>query len=141
MRRNSADQNYLGLFFFGVTLFVAQVISSLYPFIPSLAGFLFCYSILYFKEEEHKISLFFTFAYLSFYDLYKGFYLFPHTFFSLLSVCCAQYSAKNVMPKLCFGVVCRGGIFRALCSELLYGIFFQCPFSLFFKPLFLFYWC
>ena len=71
MRRNSSDQNYLGLFFFGVTLFVAQVISSLYPFIPSLAGFLFCYSILYFKEEEQKIPLFFTFAYLSFYDLYK----------------------------------------------------------------------
>ncbi len=133
MRRNSADQNYLGLFFFGVTLFVAQVISSLYPFIPSLAGFLFCYSILYFKEEEQKIPLFFTFAYLSFYDLYKGFYLFSYLIlfflfyrFAVLNIQ-QKTSCQNCVLALYVGVGYLGHYAVNFCM----AYFFNAPFPYF----------
>lgn len=96
MRRNSTDQNYIGLLTFSVLLFAAQMLSSLYPLIPSLAGFLFCYVILFAHDENEKFPLFLAFAYLCFYDLYKGFYLFSYVIFFFLFY---RFARDNIQQK------------------------------------------
>lgn len=96
MRRNSTDQNYVGLLTFSVLLFVAQMLSSLYPFIPSLMGFLFCYVILYVHDENEKLPLFLAFAYLCFYDVYKGFYLFSSVILFFLFY---RFARENIQQK------------------------------------------
>ena len=79
MRRNSTHQNYLRLFSFCLTLLLGQIMSSLYPLIPTFVGVVFCYLILEFhKREEHALPLMLSLAYLLFYDLNKGFYLFSY---------------------------------------------------------------
>ena len=78
MRRNSADQKYLKLFFLSALMVLGQIMSSLYPFIPSFVGLLFCYILLNFHKEESLLPIFFAFVYLTFYDINRGFYLFSY---------------------------------------------------------------
>lgn len=85
MRRNSTDKNPIAFFFVSAFLLIAQIFSSLYPWIPSFAGFFFAYALLSIKQEVQKVSLFIVFAYLSFYDVHQGFHLFSYLFLFILS--------------------------------------------------------
>lgn len=133
MRRNSTYQNTVGLFFFCIALFIGQVLSSLYPFIPSLAGFLFCYTILVFKEEEHKVPLILAFIYLALYDVYKGFYLFSYgilfVLFYPLATQKIQYmtSCQNCILALYVSV----GYLGHYLLNLILAYFFNTPFPYF----------
>ncbi len=85
MRRNSTDQNRIAFFFVSAFLLIAQILSSLYPWIPSLAGFFFAYALLSIKQEVRKVSLFIVFVYLSVYDVHQGFYLFSYLFLFIIA--------------------------------------------------------
>lgn len=78
MRRNSTDKKYLNFFFFSVLIILGQIMSSLYPYIPSFVGLFFCYIILNFKNENKLLPVFLSFVYLTFYDINRGFYLFSY---------------------------------------------------------------
>ena len=133
MRRNSIDQNYIGLLSFAVLLYAAQTLSSLYTFIPSLAGFLFCYLILFFKNDAHKLPVFMTFVYLSLYDINKGFYLFSYLILFFLFY---RFSVENIEQKTsCQNCVlalyvCVGYIGHFLINACL-AYFFNTPFPYF----------
>lgn len=74
MRRNSADQKYLKLLLFYALMFLGQIISSLYPYMPSFVGLFFCYVVLNFKDKNAIVPVFLAFVYLILYDVNKGFY-------------------------------------------------------------------
>ena len=85
MRRNSTHQNFIALFFIFVILFIAQILSSLYPWLPPLTGFCFAYVLLSTKEESNKFTLFMVLLYLSFYDISQGFYPFVYVILLLIA--------------------------------------------------------
>ena len=85
MRRNSTHQNHIASFFIFVVLFIAQILSSLYPWIPPLVGFCFAYVILTMRQgSSSKFNLFMAMLYLSFYDAYQGFYPFSYLMLVLI---------------------------------------------------------
>jgi len=84
MRRSSTDHNYLRLILISIFLVLYQILSSLYTFMPLFIGLFFCYIIINFKNENSKLYVYLSFAYLSVYDLDKGFYLFSSIVFLLL---------------------------------------------------------
>ena len=133
MRRNSTYQNSVGLFFFCTALFAGLVLSLLYPYIPSLAGFLFCYTIIAFKEEEQKIALMLAFVYLALYDLHKGFYLFSYAILFILFYPLATQkihyitSCKNCILALYVSV----GYLGHYLLNLILAYFFNTPFPYF----------
>ncbi len=133
MRRNSTYQNPLGLLFFGIALFFGLILSSLYPFIPSLAGFLFCYTIVAFKDEAQKLPLMFAFIYLALYDVHKGFYLFSYAMLFLLFYPLATQkihymtSCKNCILALYVSV----GYLGHYLFNLILAYFFNTPFPYF----------
>ena len=86
MRRNSTDQNYLTWVWYGAWLVAGQIMSSLYPFIPSFAGVVFCYLIITFeRREEHTFSILGSILYLCLFDISKGFYLFSFVILFMLT--------------------------------------------------------
>lgn len=133
MRRNSVDQNYIGLLSFSVLLYAGQTLSSLYTFIPSFAGFLFCYLILFFKDETQKIPIFLAFLYLSLYDIHKGFYLFSYlVLFSLFYRFATEHiehktSCQNCVLALYVTVGYLGHFLLNICL----AYFFNTPFPYF----------
>jgi hypothetical protein len=55
---------------------LGQMMSSLYPWIPTFAGVVFCYLILSFeRREEQPLAIILSFLYLTLYDINKGFYV------------------------------------------------------------------
>ncbi|MDR2635796.1 MAG: hypothetical protein LBC08_03075 [Campylobacteraceae bacterium] len=78
MRRNSSYNQHIGLFFLALFLVVYQVFSGIYLFLSPLAGFFFVYITKNFKSDN--IELYLAFAYLCFFELNHGFYLFSLTF-------------------------------------------------------------
>lgn len=81
MRRNSTNQNYLRLLFVCLGLVFYQALSSLYPFLPLFVGVFFSYIVINFENNKSRLYIYLSFAYLSIYDLDKGFYLFSSIFF------------------------------------------------------------
>jgi len=81
MRRSSTDQNYLRFTLICLSLVVYQIMSSLYTYLPLFVGVFFAYIVINFENEKSKLYIYLSFAYLTIYDLDKGFYLFS----SLLS--------------------------------------------------------
>lgn len=96
LRRNSAYQTYLKLFFFAALILLGQIMSSLYPYIPSFVGLMFCYILLYFKDETKLLTISLAFAYLTFYDSNRGFYLFSYVILFLLFYEFAIHKIKNM---------------------------------------------
>lgn len=64
------------LLFFAIGLLLYQILSSLYIFMPLFVGVFFTYIVINFEDEKSKIYVYLAFAYLTIYDLNKGFYLF-----------------------------------------------------------------
>ena len=81
MRRSSTDQNYLRFTLICLSLVVYQIMSSLYTYLPLFVGVSFAFIVINFENEKSKLYIYLSFAYLTIYDLDKGFYLFS----SLLS--------------------------------------------------------
>ena len=81
MRRSSTDKNSLRLILLCLSLVFYQALSSLYTFLPLFIGVFFSYIVINFEKEKSKLYIYLSFAYLTIYDLDKGFYLFS----SLLS--------------------------------------------------------
>ncbi len=81
MRRSSTDQNYLRFTLICLSLVVYQIMSSLYTYLPLFVGVFFAFIVINFENEKSKLYIYLSFAYLTIYDLDKGFYLFS----SLLS--------------------------------------------------------
>jgi len=133
MRRNSTHQNTVELFLVCALLFTGLVLSSLYTWIPSFVGFLFCYAILAFKHETGRFTLLLVFAYLSVYDVHKGFYLFSYalvfTLFYPLATQKIQYmtSCENCILALYVSVGYLGHYFL----NLVLAYFFNTPFPYF----------
>lgn len=96
MRRNSTDQKYLKLFVFFIIMLLGQVISALYPFMPSFVGLFFCYVLINFEDKEKIIPLVFAFVYLVFYDINKDFYLFSYLILFLIFYHFAIYKIQNM---------------------------------------------
>ena len=84
MRRSSTDQNYLRFTLICLSLVVYQIISSLYTYLPLFVGLFFAYIVINFENEKNKIYIYLSFAYLTVYDLDKGFYLFSSSLFLIL---------------------------------------------------------
>jgi cell shape-determining protein MreD len=85
MRRNRTHQTYLTLFGLAGILVLCQIMSSLYPWLPTFVGVVFAYLILEFEHREVKAgSIALGFAYLCFYDASKGFYLFSYVILFIL---------------------------------------------------------
>lgn len=80
MRRNSSDQNYLGFILFCIFLVFCQIMGMLYTWIPSFVGVFFTYNILNFSNDKKRYFIYLSFAYLVFYELTRGFYLFSYVF-------------------------------------------------------------
>lgn len=79
MQRSSVDKNYLKLFVISLILALGQMLSSLYPLIPSFVGVVFCYLLLEFEHREDRpLPIILGFLYLCMYDSNKGFYLFSY---------------------------------------------------------------
>ena len=81
MRRSSTDQNYLRFTLICLSLVVYQIMSSLYTYLPLFVGVFFAFIVINFENEKSNLYIYLSFAYLTIYDLDKGFYLFS----SLLS--------------------------------------------------------
>ena len=84
MRRSSTDQNYLRFTLICLSLVVYQIVSSLYTFLPLFVGLFFAYIVINFENEKNRIYIYLSFAYLTVYDLDKGFYLFSSSLFLIL---------------------------------------------------------
>jgi len=84
MRRSSTDKNYLRLTLFGLLLVFYQIMSSLYTFLPLFVGVFFAYIVINFENENSKLYIYLSFAYLAIYDLDKGFYLFSSLLFFMI---------------------------------------------------------
>jgi hypothetical protein len=65
-------------------LVVYQIVSSLYTFLPLFVGLFFAYIVINFENEKNRIYIYLSFAYLTVYDLDKGFYLFSSSLFLIL---------------------------------------------------------
>lgn len=78
MRRNRTDQESLKLIFLALVVVFGQIMSSLYPWIPPFSGLFFCYILLYFHEEGRVLPLSLAFAYLIFFDINWGFFIFSY---------------------------------------------------------------
>ncbi len=64
-----------------IFLVTYQMVTSLYPFLSPLIGFIFCYLIFFIDDEnktneEDEVGKYLAFLYLVFINLNKGFYLF-----------------------------------------------------------------
>ncbi|HIP30208.1 MAG TPA: hypothetical protein EYG93_01585 [Sulfurospirillum arcachonense] len=81
MRRSSTDKNYLRFTLICLSLVVYQIMSSLYTYLPLFVGVFFAFIVINFENEKSNLYIYLSFAYLTIYDLDKGFYLFS----SLLS--------------------------------------------------------
>jgi len=64
-----------------LSLVVYQIMSSLYTYLPLFVGVFFAFIVINFENEKSNLYIYLSFAYLTIYDLDKGFYLFS----SLLS--------------------------------------------------------
>ena len=84
MRRSSTDHNYLRFTLICLSLVLYQILSSLYTFLPLFVGLFFAYIVINFENENSKIYIYLSFAYLTIYDLDKGFYLFSSSLFLLI---------------------------------------------------------
>ena len=84
MRRSSIDQNYLRLTLVCLLLALYQVLSSLYTFLPLFVGLFFSYIVINFENEKSRLYIYLSFAYLTIYDLNKGFYLFSSLLFLMI---------------------------------------------------------
>jgi len=133
MRRNSTDQNVVELFLICILLFAGLVLSSLYTWIPSFAGFLFCYSVLAFKQESARFPLFLVFVYLALYDMHKGFFLFSYallfTIFYPLATQKLQYMTSCENCILTFYVLV--GYLGHFLLNLILAYFLNTPFPYF----------
>jgi hypothetical protein len=78
MRRNSSNPNYLKIFLVALSLVLLQIFSNLFQFFPTLVGLFFAYIVINIKNEEKFIYVVFSFLYLSYYELNKGFFLFSY---------------------------------------------------------------
>ena len=78
MRRNSTNYNYLSLSLFALFLVLLQILSNTFLFMPTFAGVFFAYVVLNIDKEEDFFYIVLSFAYLSFYELNKGFFLFSY---------------------------------------------------------------
>jgi len=78
MRRNSSSTNYLKIFSIALFFVLLQIFSNLFQFFPTLVGVFFTYIIINIKNEENILYVFFSFLYLSYYELNKGFFLFSY---------------------------------------------------------------
>jgi len=77
LQRNIADKNYLKLFIWGVILFMYLALSALNPYMPPLFGVFIV--LAYFVRE--KYVMWFVLAYLLFFELDRGYYLFSSWLF------------------------------------------------------------
>ncbi len=96
MRRDRTHQIYLKLFLFAALIFFGQIMSSLYVYIPSFVGLVFCYILLYYKDETKLFTIPFAFIYLIFYDSNRGFYLFSYLILFVLFYDFAINKIKNI---------------------------------------------
>jgi len=74
----------LSLILFSLFLVFFQILSSLYTFLPLFVGVVFSYLVINFEKEKKRIYIYLGFAYLSMYDLDKGFYLFSSLLFFMI---------------------------------------------------------
>ena len=96
MQRNSINQSYITLFWISILL-LSQLFSSIYPFIPSFVGVVFCYLILNFHQyQDNAASRFLSFFYLCVYDLSKGFWLFSFPILFILVYNFAFYKMQTI---------------------------------------------
>jgi glycopeptide antibiotics resistance protein len=82
MRRNSAHNRYLKLFFLALLFITYQIFAGIYAFLPPLIGFLFAYIVKNFAKDTIEMRL--SFLYLCFFELNQGFYLFSMVFFFII---------------------------------------------------------
>jgi len=123
MRRSSTDQNYLKLLFISTALYLGQIMSSLYPLLPSFIGVIFCYVILHFnRREEHTVPLLLGFVYLSLYDINKGFYLFSYLILFILVYRFAIYRLQNFIT--CNNCILAIYVIIAYLGHFLLNVFF-----------------
>jgi len=74
MRRNRTHQTYLTFFGLAGILVLCQIMSSLYPWIPTFVGVVFAYLILEFEHREIKAAnIALGFVYLCFLRRQQGF--------------------------------------------------------------------
>jgi len=133
MRRNSTDQNVVELFLICTLLFAGLVLSSIYTWIPSFAGFLFCYSMLAFKQENARFPLFLVFVYLALYDMHKGFFLFSYALlFALFYPLATQKLQYMTSCENCIlTVYVTVGYLGHFLLNLILAYFFNMPFPYF----------
>ncbi|MDR1976979.1 MAG: hypothetical protein LBQ18_08335 [Campylobacteraceae bacterium] len=74
MRRNSSHHQYLKLTILALALVLYQIFSSVYVFLSPLVGFFFVYIVKNFKRDS--LELYLALAYMAFFELNQGFYLF-----------------------------------------------------------------
>jgi len=123
MRRNSAHQNYLTLFWISGWLLSGLVMSSLYPLIPSFVGVVFCYLILNSnRHEENAMPLFLAFFYLCLYDLINGFYLFSYVILFTIIYKFAIYKIQNIIT--CNNCILAAYVTMAYLGHYLLNAFF-----------------
>ncbi|MBE0491905.1 MAG: hypothetical protein IBX44_06605 [Sulfurospirillum sp.] len=101
MRRNSTDQNNLEIFLLSIILVFSQALALVYVYIPSFAGVFFVYAIIHYDNYKKRYFIYASFAYLIFYELTRGFYLFSYllTFLLFYNIFVAKirnnFSCKN----------------------------------------------
>ncbi len=78
MRRNSSNPNYLKIFLVALCLVLLQIFSNLFQFFPAFVGVFFAYIVINIENEEDFIYVFFSFLYLTYYELNKGFFVFSY---------------------------------------------------------------
>lgn len=80
MRRNSTNHQYIRHTLFVAILFLYQIAGSVNTFLSPLIGVFFVYLLKNINKEYKKtkdnISIYLSFAYLIFFELNRGFYLF-----------------------------------------------------------------
>ena len=84
MRRNSSNPDYIRLFLAVVVFGLLQILSNSFIFFPTFPAVFFVYIVLNIDNEEKLLYILFSFLYLSFYELNKGFYLFSSLIFFII---------------------------------------------------------
>lgn len=91
----------ISFIFFALCLFVYQILSSIFTFLPLLLGLFFCYMFILLKErqlhfESFGFGWYFSLFYVLFIDISHGFYLFSSWFaFIIFYYFCTDWLKNN----------------------------------------------
>ncbi len=84
LQRNSSYKRAVTKIITAAALIYYESLTSIYPFLPSFFGVFFVYLLFFVKSKLRFYEVFYSFLFLTLYELDKGFYLFSFIIFFII---------------------------------------------------------